>query len=166
MNRPDAVVRPVFFSKHMNTTLDALPALAGQEVGVSPWLVVDQQRIDAFAAATEDRQWIHVHPERATRESPYQATIAHGFLTLALISHLHAQAVTIEGCKRVINYGLNRVRFPAPVRAGDAIRCRSTLQACERIGDAWQVTWLITVEMQGQTKPALVAEWLVRMYRA
>lgn len=145
--------------------LDGLAALVGKEVGVSPWLVVDQHRISAFAEATEDRQWIHVDADRARRDSPYQATIAHGFLTLALVSHLHGQAVTVEGCTRVINYGLNRVRFPAPVRAGDALRSHSVLQALEEVGGAWQVTWQITVELGGQAKPALVAEWLVRLYR-
>jgi acyl dehydratase len=142
-----------------------LPALLGQEVGVSDWLTVTQGMIDRFAETTNDRQWIHIDPERARRESPYGATIAHGFLTLSLISQLHHQAVEIEGYSRVINYGLNRVRFPNPVRAGSRIRGRSTLQAITELDDGLQLTWLLTVEVEGQPKPALVAEWLLRLFR-
>jgi len=142
-----------------------LHALLGQEVGVSDWLTVAQEMIDRFAATTDDRQWIHIDPERAQRESPYGTTIAHGFLTLSLISRLHHQAVEIEGYRRVINYGLNRVRFPNAVRAGSRIQGRSTLQALAELDDGLQLTWLITVEVEGQPKPALVAEWLLRLFR-
>lgn len=145
-------------------SLEALPSLVGQEIGVSPWFVVSQERIHEFAEATEDRQWIHIDPERASRESPYQSAIAHGFLTLALISHLHGLAVKIDGGTHVINYGLNRVRFPGPVRAGKRVRARSLLQALEKVNEAHQLTWQITVEVEGQSKPALVAEWIVRQY--
>lgn len=143
-----------------------LHALLGQETGVSDWLTVAQEMIDRFAETTHDRQWIHIDRERAQQESPYGTTIAHGFLTLSLISHLHHQAVEIEGnYSRVINYGLNRVRFPNAVRAGSRIRGRSTLQALTELDDGLQLTWLVTVEVEGQPKPALVAEWLIRLFR-
>lgn len=142
-----------------------LKALIGQEVAVSDWLTLRQQRIHAFAAATEDRQWIHLDAERAQHESPYQATIAHGFLTLSLISHLHGQAIDIRaGQKMLINYGLNRVRFPNAVPAGARLRSHSTLQRVEELKGAVQLTWLIQVEIEGHDKPALVAEWIVLLY--
>src|SRR5262249_41363522 len=102
-------------------------------------------------------------PQRAAQASPYRAPIAHGFLTLSLLSHLHAQAVQLEGpIAQLINYGLNRVRFPAPVKAGDAIRAHSLLRKLEQKGSAWLLTWEITVEVRGQSKPAMIAEWLLR----
>lgn len=146
-------------------TIEALKSLVGQEVGVSDWLEVTQPMIDAFADVTRDRQWIHLDVERARTDSPYGSTIAHGFLSLSLLSHLHSQAVQLAGAFRmVINYGLNRVRFPAAVRAGSRIRARSTLKALEEIDNAVQLTWLIAVEIDENPKPALVAEWLVRIY--
>jgi acyl dehydratase len=142
-----------------------LRSLLGQEVGLSDWFTLTQARIDAFAAVSEDRQWIHIDPERARTKSPYGATIAHGFLTLSLLSHLHSQAVQMGGdFKLAINYGLNRVRFPAPVPAEARIRARSRLQAVEDIPGGIQIVWLITVEIDGTAKPALVAEWIVRFY--
>lgn len=145
--------------------LDSLKTLVGIEVGVSAWLTMPQEKIDAFAQLTGDRQWIHVDPARAADESPYGTTVAHGFFTLALVSRLHAEAVQVEGAwSRVINYGLDRVRFSGPVPAGASIRGHSTLQSLEEHPDHVRLTWLITVEVQGQTKPALVAEWLVRLY--
>lgn len=145
--------------------IDALKDLVGQEVAVSDWQAMTQERIDAFAAATEDRQWIHLDAERAPAESPYEATIAHGFLTLSFISHLHGQSVEVRaGQKMVINYGLNRVRFPSAVCAGARVRTRSTLQSLEEVKDAVQLTWLIHVEVEERAKPALVAEWIVRLY--
>lgn len=146
--------------------LDSLKAGVGREVGVSDWLVVTQDMIDAFAQLTGDRQWIHVDPARAAAESPYGATVAHGFLTLGLISRLHASSVLLQGdFARVINYGLGKVRFPAPVPAGAAIRTRSVLQGLEEVGEAVQLSWIVTVEVEGQGKPALFAEWIVRLYR-
>ena len=146
-------------------SLAELRDLVGQEVGVSDWLVVSQSLIDAFADVTRDRQWIHLDVERAKTESPYGTTIAHGFLTLALLTHLHSQAVQVRGdFQRAINYGLNRVRFPAPVRAGSRIRARSTLEALEDLPQGIQLTWLVTVEADGEAKPALVAEWIGRLY--
>jgi acyl dehydratase len=142
-----------------------LRGLVGSEVDVSDWFTVTQERIDAFAAVTEDRQWIHCDVERARAESPYGTTIAHGYLTLSLLPHLLSQAVRVRGpFSRVINYGLNRVRFPAAVPAGGRIRARCTLQAAEDIPGGVQVTWAVTVECEGQPKPVMVAESLARFY--
>ena len=146
-------------------SIDQLRALVGGEVAVSPWLTVDQSLIDAFAAATSDRQWIHIDVDRAKNESPYGSTIAHGFLTLSLLSGLSADAVEIAGdFKMRINYGLNRVRFTGPVRSGARIRARMTLQALEEIGGGYQITWAVNMEVENSPKPALIAEWLVRLY--
>jgi acyl dehydratase len=143
-----------------------LHELVGVEVGTSDWLEVDQALITAFAALTQDHQWIHVDGERARVESPYGATIAHGFLTLALLSRLQAQAVQIRGeFARRINYGFNRIRFPAAVVTGARIRLRSTLQALEEIEGGFQLTWAVIVEIEGQSRPALAAEWIGRLYR-
>src|SRR5262245_17800292 len=142
-----------------------LRTLVGQEVGVSDWFTVAQERIDAFAAVTEDRQWIHCDTDRARTESPYGTTIAHGYLTLSLLPHLLSQTVRVQGpFSRVINYGLNRVRFPAAVPAGARIRARCTLQAAEEVPGGLQVAWAVTVECEGQPKPVLVAESLSRFY--
>ncbi|HYT90173.1 MAG TPA: MaoC family dehydratase [Gemmataceae bacterium] len=144
--------------------LEALRTLVGQEVGVSDWFTVSQALIDAFSEVTQDRQWIHLDAPRAAVESPYGTTISHGFLTLSLLSHLHGQAVRVEGARRVINYGLNRVRFPAAVPAGAHVRSRSTLLALADIDGAVQLTWGVTIEVEGAAKPALAAEWLLRFY--
>jgi acyl dehydratase len=142
-----------------------LRGLVGQEVGQSDWFTVTQERINVFAEVTEDRQWIHCDAERARAESPYGTTIAHGHLTLSLLSRLLSQAVTVSGpFTRIINYGLNRVRFPAAVPAGSRIRARCTLQAAEEVPGGLQVTWAVTVECEGQPKPAMVAEALARFY--
>ncbi len=144
--------------------VDELRGLVGQEVGQSEWLTVTQEIIDAFAAVTGDHQWIHVDRQRAASESPFGTTIAHGFLTLSLITQLHSQSVSIEGGKMGLNYGLNRVRFVSPVRAGVRIRSRSSVQAVNDFLGGIQVTWKITVETENEPKPAMVAEWLTRMY--
>ena len=141
-----------------------LRELVGQEVGLSEWLTVTQEMIDAFAAVTGDHQWIHIDRERAASESPFGTTIAHGFLTLSLITQLHSQAVKIEGGKMGLNYGLNRVRFVSPVRAGARIRARSTPQEINDFLGGNQVTWKITVETENEPKPAMVIEWITRMY--
>ena len=142
-----------------------LKSLLGQQVGISDWFTVTQEQINAFAAVTGDQQWIHVDAERARTESPFGTTIAHGFLTLALLSHLHGQAVQVRGdFKMAINYGLNRVRYPAPVLSGSRIRTQSTLQSVEDVPGGIQVVWLVSVEIEGNTKPALAAEWLIRVY--
>src|SRR2546426_12103069 len=131
----------------------------GQEVAVSDWLEVSQERINQFAEATEDRQWIHTDPERAARESPFKETIAHGFLTLSLLSELGKRAMSVGGVRMGINYGLNRVRFVRPVPAGSRIRGRFTLVALEEIKDGGQAPWAVTVERDGGAKPCCVAEW-------
>jgi acyl dehydratase len=142
-----------------------LRGLVGQEVGVSDWFTVTQERINAFAEVIEDRQWIHCDPERAGAESPYGTTIAHGFLTLSLLSHLLSQAVRVRGpFSHSINYGLNRVRFPAAVPAGSRIRARCTLRAAEQVPGGFQVIWVVTMECEGQAKPVMVAESLARLY--
>lgn len=147
-------------------SMDELRGLVGQEVGVSDWFEVSQGLINAFAELTGDRQWIHVEPERARKESPYGTTIAHGFLTLSLVSQLHGQIVRIHGeHTRAINYGFNRVRFPAAVPAGTRIRLHSTLEAVEEVPGGVQVTWGVSVEIEGQSKPAVVGQWLIRLYR-
>ena len=142
-----------------------LGGLVGREVATSEWLVITQDRIDAFADATGDHQWIHVDSERARTETPFGTTIAHGFLTLSLISALMRDAVTVDGPRMTLNYGLNRVRFVSPVPAGSRIRARVTLAAIDDKGDCVQATWSVTVEREGGDKPAVVAEWIVRYYQ-
>lgn len=135
----------------------------GQEIAVSPWLDVTQARIDAFAEATDDRQWIHVDAARAATESPFTSTIAHGFLTLSLVSILLRTSMGFNA-KMALNYGLNRVRFVSAVPVGSRVRGRFTPGAVESVGGGVQVTWNITVEREHQEKPACVAEWIVRYY--
>jgi len=131
-----------------------LRSLIGQEAGSSGWLTVDQTMIDAFANITGDQQWIHTDPERARTES------------LSLLSRLSREAVEVEGEFGMrINYGLNRVRFPAPVPVGSCIRARLKLQSVEDFEGGHQIVWLATVDVEGSEKPALVAEWIVRLYR-
>jgi acyl dehydratase len=146
--------------------LSALKNLAGREIGVTDWLAVTQERIEQFAEATEDRQWIHVDRERAKRESPYGATIAHGFLTLSLISFLMKEAVQIRsGIRMAVNYGLNRVRFPSAVRADSKIRGRFSLTEIKELPKGLEAVFSVTVESEGSEKPCCVAEWVVRYYR-
>ena len=141
-----------------------LAAHVGQTVGTSDWLAISQDRINVFADATGDHQWIHVDPERAKSDSPFGTTIAHGFLTLALISALMRNAVTIDGLRMAINYGLNRVRFVSPVPSGARIRATVALGDVSPVEGGAQATWNVTVEREGGSKPCLVAEWLVRYY--
>ena len=145
-------------------SVGGLGALVGHEVASSEWLEVSQERINRFAEATEDRQWIHTDPERAARESPFKRTIAHGFLTLSLLSELGRTAMKVGGVRVGINYGLNRVRFVSPVPAGSRIRGRFTLSALKEMRDCTQATWSVTVEREGGDKPCCLAEWLVRYY--
>ncbi len=145
--------------------LDALKDLVGREFAITEWFEVTQERIRQFADATEDRQWIHLDPDRAQKDSPYGATIAHGFLTLSLLSHFSKQALQIQnGVGMIINYGLNRVRFAAPVPAGSKIRARFTLQSLKVVGNASEAVFSVVVEVQSQPKPACVAEWVIRIY--
>ena len=149
------------------TQIESIAALrdhVGREVATSDWLEVAQERINQFAESTEDRQWIHVDPERAARESPFKETIAHGFLTLSLLSELGKRAMSVGGVRMGLNYGLNRVRFVSPVPAGSRIRGRFTLATVEEIKGGVQATWNVTVERDGGEKPCCVAEWLVRYY--
>ncbi len=136
----------------------------GKEVAVTDWLAVSQERIDAFADATEDHQWIHVDRERAARESPYGTTVAHGFLSLSLLPYLLGRAIEIQGTRLGINYGLNRVRFTGPLPAGSRVRARFRLAAVEDIAKGVQTTWSVTLEREGEEKPVLVAEWLTRRH--
>jgi acyl dehydratase len=136
----------------------------GQELGVSQWVSIDQERINAFADATGDHQWIHVDVERARTESPYGATIAHGFLTLSLIPALSKENYRVDNAKMGINYGLNRVRFLAPVPAGSRIRLRSELVDAKKVNETTvDLTVRQTVELDGADKPAAVAEVIARM---
>jgi acyl dehydratase len=146
-------------------TLQSLKDYVGREIATTDWFLVTQDRIRQFAEATEDRQWIHVNPERAQRESPYGATIAHGFLTLSLLSHFIKQAIQVPRDVRwSVNYGLNRVRFPAPVRAGSEIRARVTLQSLKDLPDSVEVIFGVSMEGKDTVKPSCVAEWIVRYY--
>src|SRR5436190_21847757 len=127
--------------------VDELRALTGQEIGVSDWLTIDQEMIDAFAAATGDRQWIHIDSARAKTESPYGCTVAHGFLTLTLVSRLSAQSIQVRGFKLRVNYGVNRLRFPAPVLVDSRVRAHITLGAVEDIAGGVHLVWQVVVEM-------------------
>ena len=148
------------------SAIDELRSLVGQQVSESDWFEVSQSRIDAFADATLDHQWIHVDSARAQAESPFGRTIAHGFLTLSLLSHLVRQAVKVEVPFQMgINYGLNRVRFPAPAPVGSRFRARLALQSVDEQPEHVQIIWAATVEVEGGKKPAMAAEWVVRYYR-
>ena len=145
--------------------IEDLRASIGREAGVSEWLTVTQDLIDRFAELTGDSQWIHVDTKRARRDSPYRATVAHGFLTVALLSGLVRQAVALDiDSKLRVNYGFNRLRFPAPVPSGSRIRARVTPNAVREIEGGVEIAWGIVVEVENQLKPALAAEWLVRAY--
>lgn len=147
-------------------SVQALKDFTGREIAVSDWLTITQERINLFAEATEDRQWIHVDRERAERESPFKTTIAHGFLTLSLIAHFMQQAIKIQTPLRMaVNYGLNRVRFTSPVRSSARIRARIVLLSTKDIApDAVEVVYTVTIESEGSEKPCCVAESIVRYY--
>lgn len=139
-----------------------VPGLVGKELGVSDWFTIDQPRIDAFAEVTEDRQWIHVDVARAKAE--IGGPIAHGFLTLSMLSAMTYQILQIEGVSRGINYGFDKVRFLTPVPAGARVRLREKLLSCERKAGGLALTRECTVEIEGQTRPALIAEWIALVY--
>lgn len=143
--------------------LSDLAALVGQEVGVSDWITVDQQRIDRFAEATGDRQWIHIDPVRAA-EGPFRGTIAHGFLTLSLLPEMSASAIEVKDTRMGVNYGLNRVRFTAPVPSGSRLRGHFKLIAYEPIDGGAQLTMEVTMQREGSDKPVCVAESLARRF--
>jgi acyl dehydratase len=147
----------------VSLSLRELESRVGQEIAVSPWFEVTQDRIDRFADATEDWQWIHVDRGRA-RQSPFGGTIAHGFLTLSLLPRLAELSFAVSDRRMGVNYGLNKARFTAPVPAGSRVRARFALARVERLEGGLQLTWTATVEREGSDKPCLVAEWLVRQY--
>ena len=141
-----------------------LKSMVGEQIGTSEWVTIEQDRIDKFAEATGDHQWIHVDPERA-KDGPFGSTIAHGFLTLSLIPALAWEVYTIEGARLSINYGLNKLRFITPVKVGSRVRAHLALTGVEDVpGDALQVATTVTIELEGAEKPAAVAETLSRIY--
>ncbi|MFP5019405.1 MaoC family dehydratase [Pseudonocardia phyllosphaerae] len=143
--------------------VDELRAAKGTELGVSDWLTVDQQRIDGFADATDDHQWIHVDPEKAA-DGPFGGTIAHGFLTLSLLPKLVQGVYRVDGVKMGVNYGLNKVRFTSPLPVGSRVRGKVDLVDVTDVSGGVQLTLAVTVEVEGSDKPAVVAEWLTRQY--
>ncbi|NLU69020.1 MaoC family dehydratase [Streptomyces sp. HNM0574] len=145
------------------TSADELAAAVGEELGPSDWLEVDQKRIDRFADATGDHQWIHVDPERAAT-GPFGSTIAHGYLTLSLLPSLVPQVMRVEGIRMGVNYGVNKVRFPAPVPVGSRLRARAQLLEVAEAGGGVQVAAKVTIEREGGDKPVCVAESLSRYF--
>ena len=145
-------------------SLAELKALVGQEVAVSDWVQISQERVNQFAEATGDYQWIHLDVERCKRESPFGGPIAHGYLTLSLLPMLMQNSVRMTDVRMGVNYGLNKVRFPAPVPVGSKVRSRTTVVSVEDIEGGAQVTWLVTVEREGSDKPVCVAESISRRY--
>lgn len=143
---------------------DALPTRVGQDLGTSPWLTIEQSRIDAFADVTGDPQWIHIDPARAAA-GPFGATVAHGFLTLSLIPYFAERTFEVDGTRMGVNYGLNRVRFPAPVPVGSRLRGRFRLLSCEALEGGWQLVTEAVIEREGSDKPVCVAEQVSRRYR-
>ena len=145
--------------------IDDIRSRVGEEVGISSWILVDQARIDAFADATEDRQFIHVDPDLAAK-TPFGGTVAHGFLTLALLSRMAAEAMLLPDTLKVaVNYGCERVRFLAPVRSGKRVRGRFTLEAVEDRGTGeLLVRHQVAVEIEGEDRPALVGQWLTLLF--
>ncbi|KAF0163404.1 MAG: enoyl-CoA hydratase [Rhodocyclaceae bacterium] len=139
-------------------------ARIGQEVGVSDWLPIEQERVNAFAQVTGDQQWIHVDVERAKRESPFGGPIAHGYLTLSLLAKFAQECIAIEGVRLAVNYGLNRVRFASPVKVGSRVRAKFVLGAVEEITGGAQIVWQAVIEIEGSDKPACAAEMVTRWY--
>jgi len=148
------------------TTTAELPGLVGQQLGTSDWLEVTQERVDTFAEATGDHQWIHVDVERARAESPFGGPVAHGYLTLSLVVPMYGEVLTVSDAVMGVNYGLNKVRFPAPVPVGSKVRLTATLVAAEPVPGGLQLTIGAVVEREGGDKPVCVAELLFRTYAA
>ena len=138
--------------------------MLGQEIGISDWMLIDQERVNGFALVTGDQQWIHVDVERARRESPFGGPIAHGYLTVSLLAKFAGECIAVDGIRLAVNYGLNRVRFAAPVKVGSRIRARFVLAAVDDIEGGAQMQWQATVEIEGGEKPACIAEMLTRWY--
>jgi acyl dehydratase len=147
-------------------SIDALRRKIGQEIALGDWMTVTQAQINLFAEATGDHQWIHLDQKRAAAESPYGTTIAHGFLTLSLIPRLMADALQLPKAKMSVNYGLNRVRFAAPVPAGKRVRARISLLGIEDVTGGVQMSWKVQIEVEGSEKPACIAETIGRQYTA
>jgi len=145
-------------------SLDELRQRVGEELAVSDWLEITQERIDQFAEATGDHQWIHVDVARASKESPFGGTIAHGYLTLSLLAKFSQESISIGNIKMGVNYGLNRVRFTSPVRAGRRVRARFKLAVYDDIPGGAQLTWSVTIEVEGSEKPVCIAESISRWY--
>ena len=145
------------------TGADELRAAAGEQLGVSGWMTIEQQRVNAFADATEDHQWIHIDPQRAAA-GPFGTTIAHGFLTLSLLPHLIDQTYRVEGTTMLINYGLNKVRFPAPVPVGSSVRAEVALAEVTEVSGGLQLVVRATLQIDGNAKPGCVADWVTRVY--
>ncbi|MBD3005198.1 MULTISPECIES: MaoC family dehydratase [Streptomyces] len=146
------------------TSPDELRSAVGEELGPSDWLEIDQKRIDLFADATGDHQWIHVDPEKAAA-GPFGTTIAHGYLTLSLLPSFTPQLLRVEGVRMGINYGVNKVRFPSPVPVGSRLRATGRIVEAAEVKDGLQMTLTVTVEREGGDKPVCVAESVVRFYR-
>ena len=146
------------------TTMAELPGLVGTELGTSDWFEVTQERVNKFADATDDHQWIHIDVDRAKSESPYGGPIAHGYLTLSLAVPLAAQVLTVTDVGMGVNYGLNKVRFPAPVPVGSKVRASVTLTAVDEVAGGLQLTQAVAIEREGGDKPVCIAEWVVRQY--
>jgi acyl dehydratase len=145
------------------TGADELRAAAGEQLGTSDWMTIDQQRVNAFADATEDHQWIHTDPQRAAA-GPFGTTIAHGFLTLSLLPHLINQTYRVEGATMVVNYGLNKVRFPAPVPVGSKVQVDVVLAEVTEATGGLQLVFHATLQIEGSNKPGCVADWVTRVY--
>jgi acyl dehydratase len=145
------------------TGADELRAAAGEQLGASERMTIDQHRVNAFADATEDHQWIHLDPQRAAT-GPFGTTIAHGFLSLSLLPHLIDQAYRVEGATMVINYGLNKVRFPAPVRVGSTVWADVALAEAIEVNGGLQLVTHATLQIESSAKPGCVADWVTRVY--
>lgn len=141
-----------------------LQALVGHEVAVSDWMLIDQQRIQMFADATGDQQWIHTDVERCAKESPFGATVAHGFLSLSLIPLMMQETIHIVPARMGLNYGSNKVRFPAPLRAASRVRGRISLLELEEVARGVQLLWLVNIELENSEKPVCVAEMITHVY--
>jgi acyl dehydratase len=146
------------------TTLSELPALKGSELGTSDWIEVTQDRVNLFADATDDHQWIHVDTERAKAESPFGGPIAHGYLTLSLLIPMWSQVLTVTDSTMAVNYGLNKVRFPAPVPVGSKVRLTATLADVEELKGGYQLTVSAVIERENGDKPVCIAEPVLRFY--
>lgn len=150
--------------KQTTTTIAELPGLKESELGTSEWFEVTQERVNTFADATDDHQWIHIDVERATKESPFGGPIGHGYLTLSLIVPMYSQVFRVSDAKMGVNYGLNKVRFPAPVPVGSKIRLTATLKDVEEVAGGLQLTIGAVIEREGGEKPVCIAEVLFRTY--